>query len=559
MELNDQLKTIDRRSADGTISKQPRYTEQSFGWSDFLRWTEEEVPTYQADSRERDKWQIEFLKREPHVMAIIGQVASLIANRGWELVGGRNTVNLVRNILHDANRDVGARFGRGYRNLQRRGAFSYYAANLGAPFELGRNGKTTARLTPPLSAIWNVDPTKCSLTKNPQTPLKYYPGSISAQDWMHSDFFLVTANPSVEDRFGDLGYAAVAIILELAQILIAVYKHDREQLDNAAPQGLLLLKNISKTQWDGAMKERRQKMEAKELRYFGGTMVIPTVRADQPPEANLLALSQLPANFSRQETITMLIYLIAAAVEFPPEEFWPVQTGAALGRSVETQTQMERATDKGDASYFLIFQERFQRELPSSGSNEPIVLFEFEERSDKGRQIAAEVAKTYADIAATLYESGLSTGDPLISKAQALQFLVDNGVLDPSITDTVEETQADDTQVVRARIKARSNLGIWNQARWLPQEPIVHYEWPSRKETVLWESGFEMTKPAMWRGIENPTSLQLLPRVQTRQLISRQDVLYEDEDVLITEDDREEAIDTAVPAIVPFLEAELVE
>jgi hypothetical protein len=68
-----------------------------------------------------------------------------------------------------------------------------------------------------------------------------------------------------------------------------------------------------------------------------------------------------------------------------------------------------------------------------------------------------------------------------------------------------------------------------------------------------------MTKPAVWRGIESPTSLQLLPRVQTRQLISHQDVLYEDEGVMITEDDVEEAIETAVPAIVAFLEAEVIE
>ena len=68
-------------------------------FSSVMRFSEEdETPRYKPKSRTRDQWLLRFVRNEPHLNGVLGTATSLVANRGWKLIGGRNLVNSVRVI-----------------------------------------------------------------------------------------------------------------------------------------------------------------------------------------------------------------------------------------------------------------------------------------------------------------------------------------------------------------------------------------------------------------------------------------------------------------------------
>jgi hypothetical protein len=83
------------------------------------------------------------------------------------------------------------------------------------------------------------------------------------QHWRHGDFLRIVDNPSIREDL-PVGYSAVAMARELAEILVAVYKYDKEKLGARAPKGLIILNNITEDQWNTAMKSRRAKLDGLE-------------------------------------------------------------------------------------------------------------------------------------------------------------------------------------------------------------------------------------------------------------------------------------------------------
>lgn len=530
---------VDKAIERAVESKQPVYSSDekpaALSFTAIMRWAEERPPAYGADTREFDKWHDEFLHREPHLNGVVGQATSLIRNRGWSMTGGKIQVNRTKEIFHDADRQAGARFGDGYRRYITRMARSFYIASFGAISELGRDeaprmagGVTTAG---PLRAIWSADPTRFKMrtrgTKDHslnEFPLAYYPVRGKMQNWRHGDFLRIVDNPSIREEI-PVGYSAVAMARELAEILVAVYRYDKEKLGARAPKGLIILNNITEAQWELAMKSRRAKLDGLEREYFGDVAVLAGSSVDQV-EAKLLALSNLPDNFKRQEAIDLLMYLYALLFRFPPDEFWPVR-GGSFGRGQETAIGVERATRKGDMDFFSIFQEQMQKELPAA------VLLEFEERDDRGRRIEAEIHNLYADIATKLYEAGASThpDGPLLRREQALSFLVLNKVIPPEWSEAVEDVEVTDTEIARVNLLRERLLDTKPQVHraiaQYPEQPIVRYQWPSGRELVLWERGDQAIK-------------------RSHLITKKRAVLYRNDEAGVTITD--EDVDTAVSA-----------
>ena len=503
--MNDKIKpeeVIDRAAQKGEfVSDQDQYRidNPDLFYGSFVRALSEDTPPYKADSTTRDKWLIEFVRKEPHLMGVLGTATSLVANRGWKLVGGRNLVNSIRRVLHDADRPEGHRFGAGWRHYIRHGAQSFYNTDMGFISEIGRDSISTGGTVGPMKALWSTDPTRFQLTGDVEEPLIYKSKNRGVQKWTEPDYFRIASNPVLEENYHDLGYCAISIVVEVAKILIAVYKYDQEQLGAIAPQGLLLLRNISQRQWNDSMSSREAKLKGDERKYFGGVAVLASLGPNEI-DAKLVALSELPKNFNRQDFITLLMYLYSLVFGFSPDEFWPVQIGWLLGRNTEAELGLERATQKGDADFFMAFQDRFQRELPSFGTDAPSVLFTFDQRNDRGKLMAADVAWKMSRAVSLLYDTGLDQDVPLLTREQALRLLVDQGIVPAEYTDVEEDTQADDTHAVRARDTARANVGVARYAEYFPDEPIIMYEWPFDRATVLWESGSEMLRPRQWKG-----------------------------------------------------------
>ena len=520
-----------------SLSKQPRFSEDEVNYifTSVYRWVKMadiEEPDYGANSRARDAWLQRFWIREPHLAGVLNSVVAIDKNRGWTLTGGRNQVRRYTDILHEVE-DYS-----GWRTFMSMESLSFYTSDVGSITEIGRDG-----LGGPMRSLFHVDPARVRLSGNPSTPLLYYPRLGSPQFWQRDDFFRVVSMPSTNETFSRLGFCALSRVLELAKLMIAIYQHDQEKLLARAPRGILLLQNISQHQWNAAMNERAEKLDGNEQKYYGAVAVLASEGIEQN-DAKLIALSSLPEGFDRKTFVDLLMYGYALCFGYDPSEFWPVQFGS-LGRGTESQVQHMKATGKGGLDFALGYQEKLQGQLPET------LHFEFEQRDAEGEMIDADVAKAKVDAVRTAYESGLTLGAPLISREEARSLLADMGFIPPEWTEVEEEAVATDTEDAdqiesevieeaaedlgeaerrRQRDRLLSDPYIVRTIATFPQEPIVRYRWPENRTVILASSGSDLVRR------------QSYPVVKVRQ----GEILFESEDVVITEEDVDQAIEEGI-------------
>ncbi|MBE9478879.1 MAG: hypothetical protein IMY80_02855 [Chloroflexi bacterium] len=363
------------------------------------------------------------------------------------------------------------------------------------------------------------------------------------QKWEILDFMRCASLPDMREEYNGLGHCALSRCIELTKLMVAVYEHDREQLGSKAPRGLLLLEGIDQKQWDSSMVIRAARKEGLEQEYFANVAVLAS-GGSRSIDAKLVALSKLPQNFDLQAFTSMLMYGYALCFGYDPSEFYPVQFGS-LGRGTEMEIQHEKATVKGKLDYAYAFQENLQGELP------PTIDFNFDERDDSGDLTLANVQKTHAETVASMRNTG--PGD--LSVAETRQLWAEYGLIPREWTEVEEDVEIEDTESPevseeeagdvetediesaeeeerrfeylhrkRDRDRLLSNIHVRSAAETFPKEAIVEYSWPQKRMHVLAESGYGLLTP--------PRSYHFISR----------EVLYDTDEVEITDDDVEKAI-----------------
>lgn len=483
---------IERANQQKLYSKQGRFKNPTDMFASMYNWNrsstmEADLYPYVSDSRKRDGWLAQLWKKEPHISGVINQVISIDKNRGWTLTGPKRQVNIYNQILRDSED------GLGWREFMSMVAQDYYTSDLGSVVEMGREGKRG-----PLRALYHTDPTLCRLTGNRDFPLYYYSAvRAEGQQWESNDFFNVHSMPSSQENYNRLGFCALSRAVNLVNLLMAVYQYDQEQLGARAPKGLLLMQNISQTQWDEAMATRDVKLDQQEMQYFGGVAVLCQEGLDQM-DAKLIALSQLPDGFDRKTVTDQIMFGFALIFGYSADEFWPVQFGA-LGRSRETEIHHLRAANKGGSDFVFGFQDRLQREMPST------MLFEFNQRDFQAQSAEADVYAVWSGVAKTFYEQGMG----VLDRNQALRLLVSKGIIPPEFTEEVEtDTVAGADGTVRGanlrvmRDRYTDTDQVRSAAELYPQEPIVVYNWPSGHSIRLWDKGEDVFARHLWQGAD---------------------------------------------------------
>lgn len=524
------------------FSSQPRFKADTQSPADFffsmlsiMRDPELIQLEYSADSRKRDRWLREFVKKEPNLLGVLNTVIDIDKNRGWHMVGGRNQVRHFTEMFHDYQASPGLW---GWRSGISIASKSFWSADLGSITEIGRDGRDG-----PMAALYAVDPANCRLTGKEDYPLEYFPlrgNKGKPIKWRNGDFIRASSHLSDDENYMGLGYCAVSRCIDLARLMIAVYEYDNETLGTEAPTGLLLLHGLTEDQWKKAMESRKEDLVGREIDYFSNVAVLAT-RGDEL-DAKLLAMSNLPASFNLREWMDMVIFGYALAFGFDPSEFWPVQFGA-MGRGTETEIQHEKSTGKGRLDFPLTFEEQIREFLPDS------LAFEFDQRDDKGDQLKAQVNQSKANVIKTLYESGIQQGQPLITWEEARDLLASpEYAMIPKAWAEIEAQSATDQEVEEGKVdlddakdvldhpeehskaeidtattaiadaakkpavkapaegkiapkgKVRrlirdelmSKMYIIRASEKFPRDPIVQYDWPSNTEIILWNSGEEL-------------------------------------------------------------------
>ena len=507
---------MERATARGEVipSRQPQSVEADGLFTSLARWVDDAnlvEPPYVHDTRRRDQWLDTFWKREPFMAGVISQVVSLKKNQGYSITGGRNQVLKYSLMFKNANG------GKGWRNYAGKQARAYYTGDLGAPSEIARQGKypdvdqnklallmaaypynerARAELLRmnqeiadmPFGGLYHIDHTHVHLTGNPYAPLEMNFDGGGASRWLATEFFLCNSLPDARSDMQDVGFCALSRVLALAQIMVAIIRHDKEQLSAAAPAGFLALSGLSKQQWEKAMLERKRDRENQGLLYMRDLMVLAS--KDSTVEAKIISLSNLPDNFKLADWMEVYAQIVAGGFGFDLREFWTVK-GGTLGVNGEAIVQADKTTGKGEADFTTEHAEQIQRLLPDT------VEFAYDNRNDSGDLARFEAQRAYVDMLLTIYKETKDAELPILTTEQMQRMFVLAGIIDPDVIAPDGEDQGVATDTEKQRV--RDSDAIRRAAMLYPRQPIIR-AYSDDRIKVLWESGSELLRPRIWRG-----------------------------------------------------------
>jgi hypothetical protein len=412
-----------------------------------------ELPKYQADTRERDNALLHFYRSEPLLSGVLSSAVSRDKNRGWTLTGAARQVSSYGSKLHNVHDNEG------WRTFVSLNATAWYSTDLGYISEIGFKTKGGVPET-----MWHMDSSRLRMSGQPKTPMIYYPQTgkvfLKREEYIHGN-----SMPSIEEGMKRAGYCAIERALEFARLMIGLNRHNLEKIGVAPPKGILLGKGITKTDWQRAVDQANEDSENLGNLVYKGVMMLFSNNPDAALE--LIALSQLPDNFSLKQFVETIMQGYALAFGYPVGEFWAIETGS-FGRTGELEAMQQQATAKGELDFALSFQEQLQTYfLPST------VNFQFDQRNDKGDLVKNTTDKVKFDMIIAAYQAKDSVGENLISKEEARILLSNIGVIpDEWATDDEKETTSD-LQEVRKR--ALETPEVLRAAYDFPDEPIVSY------------------------------------------------------------------------------------
>jgi hypothetical protein len=451
------------------------------------------LPPYTSNTRERDAKLLQLVRSESMLSGTVSSAVSRDVNRGWTLSGSARQVGSYSTKLHSVND------GMGWRRFVSLNSNSWYSTNVGYVSEIGFRSKNG-----PAETMWHFDPTTMCQTGIAKPSMYYYPKNGGKIPLKRDQYIHGNSMPSVEEKMKFAGFCAVERAMNFVKLMIGLNRHQLEKLGVSIPKGILLGKGIAQDEWNNAVAQAEEDKENDDRRYYEGVLSI--FSGNEGADLTLIALSNLPDNFSLQEFVDTIMQVYALAFGFPVGEFWSIASGS-FGRTGEMKEQQQQATAKGELDFALSFQEQLQTYfLPSS------VDFQFEQRNDKGEIVKLEAQQKQFEIISGLYKTGLeeeakvrieeisienmidSEGESLgltpkereeymiISKNEVRQLAATTGLIPSEWTDEVEDVETTDLKEVRERLLDTTQIS--RIAHQLPDEPIVMYSYGSDKRLV---------------------------------------------------------------------------
>lgn len=411
------------------------------------------VPPYWSQSR--DEWLRDFLYKPNNdlLLGTTSTIAARVATSKWFLEGPERTVNIYQKILLQR---IG--FNAGWSTDVMRGAIDFLTQDKGWTEERLRASKSDR--TGGAIGFAHMDSAHIDVWTDPDYPVqwrdegtRYQNGSDQFKGLMHrSRVFRIVDMPSPSRDLRGVGLCALSRALTTARILADIARYERERLSDLPPAGILLLNNMTRTQWDDVSKQYDTRQQQQGNQVWRDTMVAFGLNPAVPLQAELLEFSTMPEHFDKKTITEIAIYSFALAFNTDPREIWPVSSGT-LGTATEANIQNMKAKAKGHGLILALI----ERALNDGLSLPPTITFKFDYQDVEEDERAARIRLLNAKFISILAGGGAMDGAgraPIINIQQAQQWLIKQGYFDQQELEEFampeEDYQAEDTEVAKA-------------------------------------------------------------------------------------------------------------
>jgi len=420
---NNEIEQSIQSRPDADLGSQPIGQNALLGWLRVMSDSDDAPPYW---SRVRDTWLRQFITTPGNDLLVgtIATVAAKVSGTGWYLEGPERTCNLYRKILLRASE-----FGDGWDSMINKLAWDYLTQDAGGWMERIRTGDEGAAI-----GFAALDNAQMYIVGDPDYPAEYQTWfSAAAEDQekasrqkLHrSQFLHIVDMPSPQESLLGVGFCATSRALTTARVLMDVVRYEREKLSDLPPAGLLLLNNMSQTQWKDLQTQYDTRMEQRGNQIWRQIMVAFGLDPALPLSAELFQFSQLPDAFDKRTQWELAVYSFALAFRVDPREIWPVSSGT-LGTATEANVMHLKARAKGPGLILSLI----ERGLNDGNSLPANLTFEFEFQDSEEDQQEADIANSKASFIRKLWEPQSMGTDGIISREEARAWLVREGLFD---------------------------------------------------------------------------------------------------------------------------------
>lgn len=419
-------------------------------------------------SEERDVWLRNFIYKPNNdlLLGTISTIVSRVSTSKWFLEGPERTVNIYQKILLQR---IG--FNAGWSTDIMRGSLDFLSQDKGWTEERIRISKSDR--AGGAIGFAHMDSAHINMYTDPEWPVEWVDektrGKAGRQGRLlhRSQVFRIVDMPSPSRDLRGVGLCALSRALTTARILADIAKYERERLSDLPPAGILLLNNMTRTQWEDVSKQYDTRQQQQGNQVWRDVMVAFGLNPAVPLQAELLEFSQMPDHFDKKTITEIAIYSFALAFNTDPREIWPVSSGT-LGTATEANIQHMKAKAKGHGLILSLI----ERALNDGLSLPPTVTFKFDYQDVEEDERAARIRVLNAKFISILAGGGAIDGAgraEIINVKQAQQWLINQGYFTQDELEEFavpeEEYQAEDVEVAKALYDSRHKVDMGPRTR----------------------------------------------------------------------------------------------
>ncbi len=346
-------------------------------------------------SRQRDQWMVDWLKEDGNDM-LAGAHSTLVAKvagTDFYVEGPLALAMLYRDILLN---QIG--FGAGWQPECSRWVDAFLNRDFGGTMECLRSSPTD--YTGPALGFAHLDESLCYPTGIPDWPIIYYNAEKGPIPVHQSQVCWITDMPEPRDQYRGVGFCSVSRALSTAQIMQMLVKYKEQSLSDLPPAGILLIGNMTRTQWQDVEKRYDARQQNQGNTVWQDILTAFSLDPAYPVTAELIELSKLWEHFDEQVATSIAMYSFALAYRVDPREYWPVSQGA-LGTAMEAEIQDRKARTKGPGIIYTAIERQLNRptRLPDS------VTFRFDYRDTEEDRTSAEIRELHIQNIRRLWEA----------------------------------------------------------------------------------------------------------------------------------------------------------
>lgn len=354
-----------------------------------------------------------------------------LAAQSWE-VGPDEHKRLVSHS-HDILKNADA--GRGWVTFIEKSAQDFFLTDNGAFVEIVRtSGARGARIM----GIVHLDSGRCWRTGDPDVPVLYTDRMSREHELKAHQVLMLSDMPSPGEEWYGVGMCAASRAYTQIAKLSAVENYAYEKITGNRPQSIYLVNGVSAIQLQQAALSSQQDQARKGAVAFRGAMIIPLLLDKASIDMVEIPLAALPDGWDRKQELDVALLSYANALGLDPQDLQPLG-GQQLGAGAQSQILDEKSRGRGQAAYRKQLMHLINEwVLPGAVS----MFFIENDLRDQKEQAALD--KTRIDTALAM-----NGGQPLVTAAQAVNWLVDHNVLDKAYMpegDTTPAVSLDDEE-----------------------------------------------------------------------------------------------------------------